>query len=149
MFNSDPKQAVIKSIIVELSIERAFHLWTERISTWWPASHSISGDPETQVMIEAKVGGRLYERASNGHEYDWGAVDVWQPPFRLAFTWYLGSDQAHPTHVEVQFISLAMNKTRIELEHRGPELVGDLWEQRKHIFRASWETVLAEFIVSL
>jgi uncharacterized protein YndB with AHSA1/START domain len=145
----DAENAVIKSIIVEQHVERAFRIWTEQIRTWWPASHSISGDPGTQVFIEGKVGGRFYERASNGVEYDWGAVVVWEPPYRLAFTWYLGSNPELPTRVEVQFVSLDHHKTRIELEHRGPELIGKLWEQRKNIFSAAWDSVLPKFVTFL
>ncbi len=149
MINHDSENAVTKSIIIELDVARAFRVWTEQIRAWWPASHSSSGDPRTQVFIEGKVGGRFYERASNGIEYDWGAVDVWDPPYRLAFTWYLGSNQELPTRVEVQFVSLDENKTRIELEHRGPELIGKLWWQRKQVFSAAWDSVLSKFVTFL
>ncbi len=143
------ENAVTKSIIVELAVERVFWVWTEQIHAWWPASHSLSGDPQTQVFIEGKVGGRFYERASNGLEYDWGVVAVWEPPYRLAFQWYLGSSQALPTKVEVQFIPLDENKTRIEVVHRGPELVGELWWQRNEVFKASWDSVLTKFVAFL
>jgi uncharacterized protein YndB with AHSA1/START domain len=97
------------------------------------------------VFIEGKVGGRFYERASNGVEYEWGIIEVWEPPVRLAFTWYLGSKPELPTKVEVQFFSLGQRQTRLELVHRGPELVGALWWQRKDRFSLSWEAVLAKF----
>jgi uncharacterized protein YndB with AHSA1/START domain len=139
------EQAVTKSIVVALDVAKTFRVWTEQIAAWWPASHSLSGDPKTQVFIEGKVGGRFYERASNGDEFDWGAVEVWDPPHRFVFSWYLGSSQELPTRVEVQFISLAANQTRIELEHRGPELIGPLWEQRVAIFKGGWDSVLAKF----
>jgi uncharacterized protein YndB with AHSA1/START domain len=149
MIYHDAENVVTKSIIVELDVAGAFRAWTEQIRAWWPVSHSSSGDPKTQVFIEGKVGGRFYERASNGVEYDWGAVDVWDPPYRLAFTWYLGSNQELPTRVEVQFVSLDENKTRIELEHRGPELIGELWWQRKHVFSTAWDNVLSKFVTFL
>jgi uncharacterized protein YndB with AHSA1/START domain len=109
----------------------------------------MSGDPKTQVFIEAKVGGRFYERASNGVEYDWGAVEVWEPPYRLVFTWYLGSNQELPTRVEVRFVSLDESQTRLELEHRGPKLIGELWWSRAPTFRTSWDTVLSKFVTFL
>lgn len=136
------ENVVTKSIIVAQDAARAFQLWTEQIRVWWPASHSLSGDPTTQVFIEGKVGGRFYERASNGVEYDWGAVQVWEPPYSLAFTWYLGSSQELPTRVEVRFVALDGNTTRIELEHRGSKLIGELWGS---IFSAAWDTVLGKF----
>jgi uncharacterized protein YndB with AHSA1/START domain len=141
----DSENSVKKSIIVNQAAERTFQLWTEQIRAWWPAGHSLSGDPQTQVFIEGRVGGRFYERASDGVEYVWGIVEVWEPPERLAFTWYLGSSQSLSSRVEVHFIPLEDNQTRIELEHRGPELIGELWWSRKSIFNGAWERVLGEF----
>ena len=141
----DSENSVKKSIIVKQAVERTFRLWTEQIRAWWPADHSLSGDPQTQVFIEGRVGGRFYERASNGAEYVGGTVEVWEPPERLAFTWYLGSNQALPSRVEVQFVPLENNQTRIELEHRGPELIGELWWSRKSIFNGAWERILPRF----
>ena len=82
----DSENSVKKSIIVKQAVDRTFRLWTEQIRVWWPAGHSLSGDPQTQVFIEGRVGGRFYERASDGVEYVWGTVEVWEPPARLAFT---------------------------------------------------------------
>ena len=145
MIDSNPKNAVTKSIIVELDAPDAFRVWTEQINQWWPAGHSMSGDPDTKLFIEASAGGRFYERASNGMEHVWGAVEIWEPPDRLAFSWYLGSSREMPTRVEVQFVSLDGNRTRIELEHRGPELIGRLWQQRVAIFNSAWDKVLSGF----
>ena len=149
MINHDSEKAVTKSIIVAQAVEPTFRVWTEQINRWWPRTHSMSGDPETQIFIEGKVEGRFYERASNGVEYDWGAVQVWEPPSHLVFTWHLGSSRELPTRVEVHFISLAENKTRVELEHRGPELIGELWQSRVAIFSASWDSVLSKFVTFL
>ena len=141
----DSENSVKKSIIVNQAADQTFRLWTEQIRTWWPAGHSLSGDPQTQVVIEGRVGGRFYECASNGAEYIWGTVEVWEPPERLVFTWYLGSSPSLPSRVEVHFIPLADNQTRIELEHRGPELIGELWWSRKSIFNGAWEKILSKF----
>lgn len=143
--SQDLENSVKKSIIVKQVAERTFRLWTEQIRAWWPAGHSLSGDPQTQVFIEGRIGGRFYERASDGVEYVWGIVEVWDPPERLAFTWYLGSGQALPSRVEVHFVPLEDNQTRVELEHRGPELIGELWWSRKTIFNSAWEKILDRF----
>lgn len=145
----DSERTVTKSITVAVDVEQAFRVWTEQIRTWWPAGHSLSGDPQTQVFIEGNVGGRFYERTSNGIEHEWGIVEEWEPPQRLVFSWYLGSDREIPSKVEVQFLALAENKTRIELVHRGPELIGALWWQRQRIFHASWDTILSKYSTGL
>ena len=139
------KKVVRKSITVSLAPAEAFRLWTELIHTWWPNTHSISGDPHTRVCIEGRVGGRFFERASNEEEFDWGVIEVWRPPRRLAFTWFLGSRPQLPTRVEVRFVPVNNSRTRVEVEHRGPELIGDLWRERVKLFEGGWEAVLGRY----
>lgn len=145
MSQQDAENTVTKSITVTVNVEQAFRVWTEQIRTWWPAGHSISGDPQTQVFIEGKIGGRFYERTADGVEHQWGIIEAWEPPSRLVFSWYLGSGQKIPSRVEVQFIPLDEQQTRIELAHRGPDLIGELWWQRKHLFHASWDNILSKY----
>ena len=149
MSNTDSEHTVIKSIVVAQSIDVTFRIWTEQIHAWWPTGHSLSGDPQTRVCIEGQRGGRFYERTSDGVEYEWGSIVVWEPPHHIIFTWYLGSNQELPTKVEVRFTALDDSQTRIDLEHRGPELIGELWWQRQAIFHASWDTILARFTAFL
>ena len=52
--------------------EHAFSMWTSRIGTWWPSDHTVAGDPDLEVILESGVGGRIYERTSEGVEHDWG-----------------------------------------------------------------------------
>lgn len=148
MGDKDIESAVVKSIIVERNAETAFRTWTEQIHLWWPAGHSRSGDPKTRVFMEGKANGRFYERTSNGDEYEWGAVEVWEPPHMLVFRWYLGSGAERPSRVNVQFVSLGEQRTRIELV-RGPELIGELWASRKGIFHNAWDKVLANLVAFL
>jgi uncharacterized protein YndB with AHSA1/START domain len=136
---------VTKSITVACNVQNAFRIWTEQIYAWWPAGHSRSGDPATQVLIEGKVGGRFYERTSHGIEYDCGQVLLWEPPHRLAYSWFLGSGPEQPTEVDVRFIALGPTQTRVEVEHRGPELIGELWWRNQARYRAAWEVVLPAF----
>lgn len=136
---------VKKSITVARSVEGAFRVWTEQIAAWWPAGHSRSGDPKTQVLLEGYVGGRFYERTSDGVEYDWGQVVVWEPPTRLAYTWVLGSGEILPTRVDVYFYALGPQQTRVDIEHRGPELIGALWWTNQVRYATAWATVLPHY----
>ena len=84
------------SIDVACSAGHAFRVWTSKISTWWPPDHTVTGQPGL-VVLQGGVGGRIYERSTDGVEHEWGQVTVWQPPARLAYRWYLGTDPAHAT----------------------------------------------------
>ena len=82
---------------VACSPEHAFDTWANRTSMWWPHSHSMSSAPGLVVTFEPRPGGRIYERAPEGAEHDWGEVLAWEPPRRLAYLWHLGTDRSRAT----------------------------------------------------
>ena len=56
------QNAVIKRTLhLEVPIEKAFHVFTERMGLWWPASHHVGGTPFKDILIDKKQGGRWYE----------------------------------------------------------------------------------------
>jgi uncharacterized protein YndB with AHSA1/START domain len=135
--------AIRRSVDVTLPPERAFALFTERASTWWPlATHSVTGDAAENAIFEPRVGGRVYERTRDGSEHDWGEITVWEPPVRFALAWTVDPACAG-TEVEVRFTGTESG-THVELEHRGwreaaPELIeryGGGWEQVLGTFAA-------------
>ena len=66
-------EAVRKSLVVDCGPERAFEVFTREIGTWWPKhTHSIGGDQIVEVVFEERVGGRIFERHSDGGEGEWG-----------------------------------------------------------------------------
>jgi uncharacterized protein YndB with AHSA1/START domain len=141
-------EAVRKTLLVRCSVAAAFRVWTAQIDQWWPKGHSRSGDPGTAVYLEGRIGGRLYERTPDGVEYDWGEVLVWEPPHYLAYHWYLGSSAAQPTRVDVRSSAQMDGRTQVDIVHRGPELIGDLWAHTNTRFAAAWEHVLAAYSVA-
>jgi Activator of Hsp90 ATPase homolog 1-like protein len=145
MSTPDPYDAVTKTIEVRCGVDTAFRTWTTRIDSWWPKRHSRSGDPGTTVMLEPRAGGRIYERTPDGVEHVWGTLTAWQPPAYLAYAWYLGSSAEAPSRVEVRFFAHGEERTRVEVRHRGPELIGELWTRNRPIYDTSWNTILASF----
>ena len=128
--------------------EHAFTVWTSAIGTWWPADHTVSGAPSAVVM-EGGVGGRIYERAADGTEHDWGEVTVWKPPRLLGYLWHLNADRADATEVEIRFLAQGHAATRIEIEHRGWERLGDRasgWRTRN---QAGWQSLLPHFLAAI
>src|SRR5262249_38096841 len=95
--------AVRKRIVGGGDGERAFDVFTRRVGTWWPLhTHSIGGDRIVEVVVEERVGGRIYERHSDGGEGEWGRVLVWEPPARFAMSWYPGHDDSRATLLAVR-----------------------------------------------
>ena len=128
------------SFDVACPAEHAFRTWTAGLGAWWPPDHTVSGQP-ADVVLQGGVGGRIYERAADGTEHEWGEVTVWQPPTRLAYLWYLGRDRADATEVEIRFQPQEGN-TRVDITHRGWERAGEPWRDRN---QAGWQTLLPHY----
>ena len=137
------------SFEVACPAEHAFAVWTSRIGTWWPPDHTVSGEADLTVVLEGVVGGRIFERTSEGVEHDWGTVTIWEPPATLGYSWHLGRDPEDATDVEVHFVAQDEATTRIEIEHRGWERLGEsalAWRDRNRI---GWETMLPHLVAAI
>jgi uncharacterized protein YndB with AHSA1/START domain len=94
------------------------------------------------MMLETRVGGRLFEKRTDGTEYVIGLVTTYEPPKAVAFTSRAPSWEL-TTQVEVRFIADGTG-TRIELEHSGFDQDEKLREARKS-YDGGWEFVLGRY----
>jgi uncharacterized protein YndB with AHSA1/START domain len=115
---------VRKTIIVNVSTERAFRVFTEGFDSWWPRSHHIGKGALEKAVIETRLGGRCYGREADGTECPWGTVLVWEPPHRFVIAWQITHEWGYQpdlekaSEVEVQFTPEPGGGTRVDLEHR-------------------------------
>ncbi len=138
-------EAVKKSLAVRCSPERAFEVFTREIGDWWPLSqYSIGQEKITEVVFEEKVGGRIFERHNDGGEGEWGRVLAWEPPNRFAMSWYPGGTPAEATELEVRFAPEG-DGTRVDLEHRGWEILGEQATDTRSQYDGGWIGVLGHF----
>lgn len=77
---------------------------------------------------------------SDGSEGSRGTILVWEPPHRLVMAWKPNRSPP-PTEVEVQFIEQDDGRTRVDLEHRGWERLGDLARQGRGEYAGGWTMV--------
>jgi uncharacterized protein YndB with AHSA1/START domain len=139
---SGPIEPVRATVEVRRGIEEAFRVFTAEIASWWPvAGHSVEPGKVAVVVLEDRVGGRLYERWRDGGEADWGRVLAWEPPTRLLLAWSPNPERP-PTEVEVRFVAVEADHTRVELEHRGWERLGDLAAEARVSYDGGWPGVL-------
>jgi hypothetical protein len=135
---------LIKHVDVACAPARAFALFTAEIHAWWPlTSHSMFDVEADRVTIEPRVGGRVFERARDGRECDWGTVLVWSPPDCVRFTWRVGKAANSRQEVEVRF-EPSEKGTRVTLTHSGFALA----EQRKN-YDGGWDFVLGRFVAAI
>lgn len=136
--------AVVKSVHVKCSPPRAFEVWTRRTRQWWPGGHRPSGDPASTIVWEERVGGRIYERHTDGREFEWGRVTRWSPPDELAFDFYFGGGASAPSHVTVRFTADGRG-TRVEIRHEAGRLSPESWGELNGRYAEGWAAATAPF----
>jgi uncharacterized protein YndB with AHSA1/START domain len=99
----------------------------------------------------AKAGGRWYEIGEDGSQCDGGEALAWEPPTRLVLAWRIGADWRYDsevlTEVDIRFVSVGERLTRVDLEHRLLENMGDSAEAARGTFdsESGWSTLLAGY----
>jgi uncharacterized protein YndB with AHSA1/START domain len=122
---------VKRSVVVAVNAKFAFEFYTARLDAWWPKSHSIGDAPLKKSVFEPFVGGRWYAIHDDGRQSVVGHVLVWQPGERVVHTWEINGEwKSDPrveftSEVEVRFIAEGPERTRVEVEHRHFERMGE------------------------
>ena len=115
-------EPVEKTLILPVSPDEAFRLFTQGIDRWWPKdSHSTSaseGHEARDVTVEPAPGGRILETRHDGAVTEWGRIRDWVPGARLRFTWHPGRTPDEATEVELRFTADAIG-CRVDLTHSG------------------------------
>jgi Activator of Hsp90 ATPase homolog 1-like protein len=133
---------------IDCSPEHAFAVWTTSFSTWWPKGHSASGNPDTVVVLEPRHGGRIFERTPDGTEIDWGEVTLWSPPRRFGYQWHITRDRSDATDVELTFVDLGNDKTRLDIVHSGWERLGADAPAFREANTSGWNALIPNFVVA-
>jgi uncharacterized protein YndB with AHSA1/START domain len=131
-----PEQAtavapVVKTITVPVPVDRAFAVFTQEASSWWPQQHVIVAGGRESMVFEPGVGGRWYERSADGRERDWGRILAWEQPYRLAMTWRIDGrwqpidDDEHASEITVTFRELGPRLTEVEAVHHELDRLGE------------------------
>ena len=140
-----------KTLLLAATPAKAFEVFTAKFDRWWPRTHYIGTSPLVRATIEPGVGGRWYSTHENGQDAPWGEVLVWEPPHRLILAWRISHEWGYVptllTEVEVQFIALDDKRTRVELEHRHLERMGDTPKVEETIrsMDQGWGMILGRF----
>ncbi|MGD0195519.1 MAG: SRPBCC family protein [Candidatus Dormibacteria bacterium] len=127
--------SVRATVIVEAPITRAFSVFTEGMGSWWPPSHHILEGELAEMVFEPRVGGEIYDRATDGSECRWARVLAYEPPYRLVFSWDISmqwqieTDHSKTSEVEVTFTAEGPSRTRVDLTHSKLDAHGDGWER--------------------
>ena len=134
-------EAVRKTVTVDCTVEEAFRVFTTDAQSWWPTdTHSIHGDV-TKIVFEEREGGEVYEISTSGETGHWATVLTWEPPNRIVLAWNILERDPVATELEVRFLPDGEG-TRVELEHRGWDALGEAAAQKRDSYETGWDHVL-------
>jgi hypothetical protein len=102
-----------------------------------------------EVVLEPRLGGRIYERGPDGTESEWGEVTLWEPPGRLGYLWHLRRDRADATDVLITFNGQPDGTTRMEIEHTGWERLGAGGQDWRDRNLGGWTTLFPSYLVAI
>lgn len=146
-----------RTVIVPIPAERAFYTFVNHMGLWWPRQNTFGKENTHTVIVEPVVGGRWYERSTDGTETAWGKVLAYEPPHRIILTWQIteqGTPEADPakaSEIEIRFMPLKPSSTSIELEHREfsrhGEEGGAIWREGMESSDGGWTNLLSHFAV--
>jgi uncharacterized protein YndB with AHSA1/START domain len=152
--NTEVQREVVEvSIDVEVGIDRAFEVFTTKFDRIKPREHNLLGEDIAETVLEARAGGRLYDRGVNGATCDWGRVLACDPPTRLLLAWnispqwQLETDPDRASEVEVTFTRVDTGRTRVDLVHRHLDRHGDGWQDARSALGADqgWPLYLRRY----
>jgi uncharacterized protein YndB with AHSA1/START domain len=140
-------EPIRKHITVAAPQERAFRVFTQNMTAWWPKEHHLSRTSDLkQIGLEERVGGRWFEICEDGSECNWGKVLAWDPPRRVVLAWQINGawtyDPDFVTELEVTFTVEGPKQTRVELEHRNLERFGADAATIRESLAKGWELPL-------
>jgi hypothetical protein len=95
---------IVHEYELSCDVETAFETYTGRIGEWWDPRYTADAETFETVTIEPRVDGRVFATHTDIGDDDWGRVTVWEPGRRLAHTFALAQDPAHPSEVAVEFV---------------------------------------------
>ena len=134
MTTQTTETSVRTEVTVKVSQERAFKVFTEEMANWWNPDHHILEGELKEMVVETRVGGRIYDVGTNGTECTWARVLAYDPPERFVFSWDISpqwqieQDHDKASEVEISFTPLDEQTTRVTLEHRHLDRHGEGWE---------------------
>jgi uncharacterized protein YndB with AHSA1/START domain len=137
MSTQTAETSVQSSIVVDAPIDKAFSVFTEGIGSWFPSEYNLLEVEIAERIFEPRVGGRVYDRGTDGSECHWARVLAYDPPNQVVFSWDISpqwqieADPEKTSEVDVRFVAERPDRTRVELEHRNLDRHGEGWEQSR------------------
>lgn len=144
--------SVHADIVVDVPVEQAFRMFTERFDEVKPREHNLLAVPIERTVLEPKAGGSVYDVGADDTRCAWARVLAYEPSDRLVLSWDISprwqieTDPGHTSEVEIRFTAEGAGRTRVALEHRHLDRHGEGWESFTNLGADSgWPLYLDRF----
>jgi uncharacterized protein YndB with AHSA1/START domain len=134
MSTTDLTTSLRLEVDIDVPQEHAFAVFTEQFDRIKPREYNMLEVDIEETVFETHVGGDVYDRGVDGSVCRWARVLAFEPPERFVITWDIGTrwqletDPDKASEVEVRFVPLPGERTRVELVHRHLDRHGDGWQ---------------------
>ena len=120
---------IVKTIEVPCSQEMAFRVFVREIGSWWPlGKFSVSthaGKRPKSLHVNLERGGKIIEVDDSGNEHLWGTVKSYDPFGYFSMDFHMNEGPEAASLVEVRFILMSQEHTKVELTHSNWEAFRD------------------------
>jgi Activator of Hsp90 ATPase homolog 1-like protein len=142
-------EPLIKTIEVPCGQAEAFRVFVHEMGSWWPlAKRSMSlkavGKPAKSLKVEPHLGGRIIEIGPDGTEHHWGTIRAIDPHNSVAMDFHMGMPPEQASLVEVVFVSMGEDRTRVTLTQSNWEGFGDMAEMLRMHYGTGWDIIFAQ-----
>ena len=140
---------LIKSIEVPCAQAEAFRIFVNEMGSWWPlAKRSMSlkavGKPAKSLQVDPRVGGRIVEIGPDGSEHHWGTFRQLDPSNLVAMDFHMGMPPEQASLVEVRFVPVESDRTRVTLTQSNWEAFGDMAEMLRGGYEPGWVIIFEQ-----
>ncbi len=143
--------AITLEISVDVPVEHAFAVFTQRFDEIKPRQHNMLAVPIAKTVLEPRVGGTIHDIGTDGSVCAWSRVLAYDPPHRIVFSWditprwQVETDPERASEVEVRFEEEGPERTKVVLVHRHLDRHGEGWQVFTALGDSGWPLYLERY----
>lgn len=131
---------VEQEVTIQGTPARVFDALTKEVSAWWGMPHMYSEKSARDIVLEPRVGGRLYEDWGDGEGVLYATVSIARRPEWIRLSGPIGIGGAVAGVVDIK-LSPRGQETVVRLSHR---VVGEVTEETESSYDQGWKSLLRE-----
>lgn len=141
-------EPLVKTIEVPCGQQEAFEVFVHEMDSWWPLtrfSASVKfGTVPGGLRVDPRLGGTIVETSEDGTEHHWGTITAYQPYDTVRMDFHIGLPAETASLVEVRFIPLGAERTRVVLTQSEWERFGKYAPMMYNGYPKGWVVIFEQ-----